>query len=70
MPPRKKVTGVLPGSGDNQQARPSVKHIAMHTEGTESFGNANQPENRNIVTTIKDLQHSQAAMWAEFQALC
>nr|POF03727.1 hypothetical protein CFP56_06646 [Quercus suber] len=33
----------------------------MHTEGTKSSNEASQPENRNIVTTIEDLQCSQAA---------
>nr|POF01938.1 hypothetical protein CFP56_06391 [Quercus suber] len=41
----------------------------MHIEGTESSSEASQPENRNIVTAIEDLQRSQAAMWAEFQSL-
>ena len=41
----------------------------MHTEGIKSSGEASQPENKNIVTAIKDLQRFQAAMWAEFQSL-
>ena len=69
IPPRKKVTGVLPGLSDNQQAGPSVEHISMHAEGTKSFGEANQLENRNIMTAIEDLKRFQAAMQVEFQAL-
>ena len=69
MPPRRKVTGVPVGSGENQQAGPSVEHISMHIEGTKSSGEANQPKNRNIMTAIEDLQCFQATMWAEFQAL-
>ena len=41
----------------------------MHAEGTKSFGEANQPENRNIMTAIEDLKRFQAAMQVEFQAL-
>ena len=58
MPPRKKGTGVPVGSGENQQAGPSVKHISMHTKGTKSSGEASQPENKIIVTAIEDLQRS------------
>ena len=66
MPPRKKGIGVPASSGENQQVGPSVDHISMHIEGTKSSGEASQPENKNIVTAIKDLQRFQAAMWAEF----
>ena len=69
MPPRKKGIGVPASSGENQQVGPSVDHISMHIEGTKSSGEASQPENKNIVTAIKDLQRFQAAMWAEFQSL-
>ena len=41
----------------------------MHTEGTESSDEASWPENRNIMVASKELQCSQAAMWAEFQSL-
>ena len=42
----------------------------MHSEGTESFSEAGQPENKNIMAAIEDLQCSQATMGAEFQSLC
>ena len=41
----------------------------MHSGGTKSSGKASQPENKNIVAAIEDLQCSQVAMWAEFQSL-
>ena len=41
----------------------------MHSEGTESSSEVGQPENRNIMVAIEDLQHSQAAMQAKFQSL-
>ena len=53
MPPRKKVTGILIGLGENQQLEPSADHISMHSEGTKSFSVAGQPENRNIMAVIK-----------------
>ena len=62
IPPRKKVTRILLGSSDNQQAGPSVEHISMHAEGTKSSSEANQPKNRNIMTAIEDIKRSQAAM--------
>ena len=65
MPSRKKVTIVPVGLGENKQG-PSVEHMSMHTEGTKSFGEASQLENKNIVIAIEDLQCSHAAMWAEF----
>nr|POF06649.1 hypothetical protein CFP56_29239 [Quercus suber] len=43
MPLRKKVTGVLSGSGDNQQAGLKVEYISMHTEGIESSGPRGSP---------------------------
>ena len=62
MPPRKKFTGILTGLGENQRSKPSANHISMHSEGTESSGEVGQPENRNIMVAIEDLQHSQATM--------
>ena len=41
----------------------------MHSEGTESSGEAGHLENKNIMAAIEDLQHSQVAMVAEFQSL-
>ena len=55
MPPRKKGTGAPVGSSEDQQVEPSADHISIHTEGTESSGEASQPENRNIMTAIEDL---------------
>nr|POE82380.1 hypothetical protein CFP56_68724 [Quercus suber] len=40
----------------------------MHSEGTESSGEAGHSKNRRIMVAIEDLQHSQVAMWAEFQS--
>ena len=48
----------------------TTDHISMHSEGTKSSGKTSQPENRNIMAAIEDLQCSQAAMWAKFQSLC
>ena len=55
MPPRKKGTGAPVGSSENQQVELSTDHISIHTEGTESSGEASHPKNRNIMTAIEDL---------------
>ena len=68
MPPRKKVTRVLTSVGENHGPEPSADHISMHYEGKESSGEAGHLENRNIMAAIEDLQHSQVAMWVEFQS--
>nr|POF27630.1 hypothetical protein CFP56_66752 [Quercus suber] len=41
----------------------------MHTEGIESSEEVRQPNNRDLVVAIKNLQRSQATMWAQFQSL-
>ena len=66
MPPRKKVTGVLTGVGENHRSEPSANHISMYFEGTKSSREASRPKDRNIIAAIEDLQRSQAVMWAEF----
>nr|POE91599.1 hypothetical protein CFP56_25642 [Quercus suber] len=63
MPPRKKATGTLTSVDENHLSKPSADRISMHSKGIESFGEASHPKNRNIMATIKDLQHSQAAMY-------
>ena len=55
MPPNKKVTGILIGLCENQQSEPSADHISMHSEGTESSGEAGHLENKNIMAAIEDL---------------
>nr|POE75237.1 hypothetical protein CFP56_14272 [Quercus suber] len=62
MPPRKKVTGVLTGVGENHRLKPSANHISMHSEGTKSSKEVSHTKNRNIMAAIEDLQRSQAAM--------
>ena len=69
MPPRKKAMGILIGVGKNHRSEPRADHLSMHFEGTKSSGEAGHPENKNIMAAIEDLQHSQAAVWAEFQSL-
>ena len=66
MPPRKKAIGILTSVGENHRSKPSADHLSMHSEGTESFGEAGHPKNRNIMAAIEDLQRSQAVLWAEF----
>nr|POF27166.1 hypothetical protein CFP56_08537 [Quercus suber] len=67
MPPRKKmVTGTSTGVGENHRSKPSVDHISVHFEGAESSREASHRETKGIMAAIKDLQRSQAAMWAEF----
>nr|POE85848.1 hypothetical protein CFP56_18197 [Quercus suber] len=71
MPPRKKVVnGILAGVDENHWSKPSTDHISMHSEGAESSGGTAHHESRLMMATIKDLQRSQAAMWAEFESLC
>jgi len=55
--------------GENHQSEPSANHISMHFKGTKSSGEADHPENRNIMSAIEDLQRSLAAIWVEFQSL-
>lgn len=43
-----------------------MDHVSMHIEGTKSSYDVEQLDNRGIVAAIKDLQRSQAPMWAEF----
>ena len=62
MPLRKKVAGIWIGVGENYRSEPSIDHISMLSEGTESSGEASHRESRGIMVTIKDLQHSQAAI--------
>nr|POE89674.1 hypothetical protein CFP56_38062 [Quercus suber] len=67
MPPRKKmVTRTLIGVVENHRSKPSADHISMHFEGPESSGETGRRETRGIMATIEDLQHFQAAIWAEF----
>ena len=47
MPPRKKVTGIQTGVGENHRLEPSADHISMHFEGTNSYGKDGYPENKN-----------------------
>nr|POE59759.1 hypothetical protein CFP56_61796 [Quercus suber] len=70
MPLRKKmVIGTLIGVGENHWSEPSADHISMHSEGVESSGETGRRETRGIMAAIEDFQHSQAAMWVEFQSL-
>ena len=61
MPPRK-VTRIRIGVGENHRLEPSTDHISMHSEGTESSGEAGHHESRGIMVAIKDLQRSQVAI--------
>ncbi|KAF3962738.1 hypothetical protein CMV_012781 [Castanea mollissima] len=66
MPLRKKNTSAQAGLGENQQAEASVDYVFMHIEGTESFEEVGQLDNRDLAVAIKDLQCSEATMWEEF----
>lgn len=46
-----------------------MDHVSMHTEGTKSSYDVEQLDNQGIVAAIRDLQRSQATMWAVFQYL-
>ena len=70
MPPRKKIAGAQAGSSENQQVEARVDHVSIHIEGTELPEEVRQPNNRNLVAVIEDLQRSQAIIWEEFQSLC
>ena len=46
-----------------------MDHVSIHIEGTKSSKEVIQPDNRDLGVVIKDLQHSQATIWEEFQSL-
>ena len=69
MPPKQKNTDAQAGLGENQQAEVSVDHVSMHTEGSESFEEVRQPDNKDIVVAIRNLQPSQVSIWEEIQSL-
>lgn len=69
MSPRKKNGGAWGGLRENQQVEVSVDHVSMHTESSEYFKEVRQPDNRDIVVAIKNLQCFQAFMWEELQSL-
>ena len=58
MPPKKKVIGILTGVGENHQLEPSIDHLSMHSEGTNSSCKAGHHERVSIMAAIKDLQRS------------
>ena len=67
MPLRKKVvTGTLAMVDENHQSEPSADHMSMHSEGVRSSGETAHRESRVMMIAIEDLQHAQAAIWAEF----
>ena len=67
MPPKKKNAGAQVGSRENQQPEVNVDHVSMHAKGLESLEEVRQPDNRNIMAAIENLQCSQASMWEELQ---
>ena len=60
------VTRILASVGENHRLKPSTNHVSMHSEGAEISGEPSHRETRGIMVAIKDLQRSQAAIWAEF----
>ena len=58
MPPREKVAGILTGVGESHRLEPSTDHISMHSEGTESLGEAGHHESISIMVAIEDVQSS------------
>nr|POF05814.1 hypothetical protein CFP56_47480 [Quercus suber] len=62
MLPRKKATGVLTSVNENHWPEPSADQMSMHSEGTESSGEAGHSKNGSFMAVIKDLQHSQVVI--------